>query len=318
MGKRGLAASADTGEGAAKVTKSDSAASASTTVAQQEAKPDSSAGSPPVHKPLLPESGATSWLPLTAGKKWPKPVLPPDEEVRVARDVMQEVIPWVLQELPTYMQSAGCWDVRTLCLTKCAPLKIAPPSLGKEDKKNMKSYKEAWVLANCGKSVGESKMYEAGGNMLWLNPEVWCEKFIPGPEPSWAWVVECANRNFHVAGKVVDGSVRDRIMFPIPLAGAWCRDVGELVKGFPIGMKPLGSHGFLYGWHLAVLRAMEANDKRRVEMLCEAALTATTTLYAECDKPTLLMHAMHFLRLFAIPLLRWWTPSSHLLGSAMR
>ena len=226
------------------------------------------------------------------GSKWPKPVLPPDEEVRVARDVMQEVIPWVLQELPTYMQAAGCWDVGTLCLTQCGPLKIAPPSLGKDDKKNMKSYKEAWVLANCGKSVGECKMYEAGGNLLWLNPEVWCEKFIPGPEPSWAWVVECANRNFHVVG----GSVRDRIMFPIPLAGAWCRDVGELVKGFPIGMKPLGSHGFLYGWHLAVLRAMEANDKRRVEMLCEAALTATITLYAECDKPTLLMHAMHFLR----------------------
>ena len=96
------------------------------------------------------------------------------------------------------------------------------------------------------------------------------------------------------------------------------RDVGELVKGFPIGMRPLGSHGFLYGWHLAVLCAVEANDKRRVEMLCEAALTATITLYADCDKPTPRMHAMHFLRLFAIPLLRWWTPPSHLLGSAMR
>ena len=27
----------------------------------------------------------------------------------------------------------------------------------------MKSYKEAWALAKCGKSVGESNMYEAGG-----------------------------------------------------------------------------------------------------------------------------------------------------------
>ena len=80
----------------------------------------------------------------------------------------------------------------------------------------------------------------------------------------------------------------------------------------------MGAHGILYGWYLAVFLAMEANDKHRVAMLYEAALTATITLYADCDKPTLLMHAMHFLRLFAIPLLRWWTPSSHLLGSAMR
>ena len=70
--------------------------------------------------------------------------------------------------------------------------------------------------------------------------------------------------------------------------------LGDLDKGYPVGMRPLGAHGFLYGWYLAVFQAMEEKDKRRVAMLYEAALTATIIVYADCDKPTLLMHAMHF------------------------
>lgn len=156
----------------------------------------------------------------------------------------------------------------------------------------MTSYKEAWVLEHCGKSVQQSKMYEAGGNAMWLNPEAWDENFsIPGPDPSWAWVGDCARQNFQA---FVGGSTGERIMFPVRLAGVWSRGVGELDKCFPVGMRPLGAHGFLYGWYLAVFLAMEADDKHRVAMLYEAALTATIILYADCDKPTLLMHAMHF------------------------
>ena len=130
--------------------------------------------------------------------------------------------------------------------------------------------------------LGGSKKYEAGGNMLWLNPEVWCEKFIPGPEPSWAWVGDCARQNFQA---FVGGSTGERIMFPVCLAGVWSRDVGELDKGYPVGMRPLGAHGFLYGWYLAVFLAMEADDKHRVAMLYEAALTATIIVCADCGMP---------------------------------
>ena len=77
----------------------------------------------------------------------------------------------------------GCWDVVSHSVRSAEDCAAEHWQGGQ---KNMEPYKEAWVLANCGKSVGESKMYETGGNMLWLNPEVWCEKFIPGPEPPWA------------------------------------------------------------------------------------------------------------------------------------
>ena len=122
---------------------------------------------------------------------------------------MKEVIPWVLQELPTYLQSSGYDLDRSVCLTKRAPLQIQP---SKEDKKKMTSYKEAWVLDHCGTSIQQSKMYEAGGNAMWLNPEAWDENFsIPGPEPTWAWVSACARQNFEAfvngsTGYVVPGT----------------------------------------------------------------------------------------------------------------
>ena len=235
----------------------------------------------------------------TPGPEWPpsnaqklqKPVLPASDADHVARHVMKEVIPWVLQELPTYLQELPEVD-RSVCLTKRAPLHIQPSKEDTEDKKKMTSFKEAWVLENVIKSIQQSKMYEAGGNATWLNPEVWDENFsIPGPEPSWAWVGDCARQNFQA---FVGGTTGERIMFPVSLAGVWSRDVGELDKGYPVGMRPLGAHGFLYGWYLAVFLAMEANDNLRVAMLYQAALTATVMVFADCDKPTVLMHAMHF------------------------
>ena len=235
----------------------------------------------------------------TPGPEWPpsnaqklqKPVLPASDADHVARHVMKEVIPWVLQELPTYLQELPEVD-RSVCLTKRAPLHIQPSKEDTEDKKKMTSFKEAWVLENVIKSIQQSKMYEAGGNATWLNPEVWDENFlIPGPEPSWAWVGDCARQNFKA---FEGGSTGERITFPIRLAGVWSRDVGELDTGYPVGMRPLGAHGFLYGWYLAVFLAMEANDNLRVAMLYQAALTATVMVFADCDKPTVLMHAMHF------------------------
>ena len=72
-----------------------------------------------------------SWLPCSAQKSQ-KPVLPAPDEDHVGRHVMKEVIPWVLQELPTYLQSSGYDLDRSVCLTKRAPLQIQP---SKKDKR---------------------------------------------------------------------------------------------------------------------------------------------------------------------------------------
>ena len=47
-----------------------------------------------------------AWLP-SQKEKFPKPVLPAPDADHVGRHVMKEVIPWVLQELPTYLQPSG-------------------------------------------------------------------------------------------------------------------------------------------------------------------------------------------------------------------
>ena len=189
-----------------------------------------------------------------------KPVLPATGADEIARTVMRKLIPYVVQELPTYLKAAG-FDLQGECPKRRVPLTIEK----EEDKEKFSSYKEAWVMENCGTSIQQSKVYEAGGNAMWFNPEAWHwdvgEYFIPNPEPSWVWVSDCAQQNFQA---FEGGSSGKRIMFPVQLAGAWTRGVGELVKGYPVGMLPLGAHGFIYGYYLAQFLAMEAKKPSRI------------------------------------------------------
>ena len=133
----------------------------------------------PVTRVKIPALGPSpaAWFSCPV-KKLQKPVLPAPDADRVGRDVMKEVIPYVLQELPTFLKL----DRSVGCLTRRAPVQINPSKEDKQ-KRQMTNYKEAWVLENCPVSIKQSKMYEAGGNALWLNPECWDENFlIPGPE----------------------------------------------------------------------------------------------------------------------------------------
>ena len=89
-----------------------------------------------------PPASSSNVLAISAGdalvSSWPpcevtdlkKPVLPAIDTDHVGRHVMKEVILWVLQELPTYLQSSG-YDLDgsvtdPYCLTKRAPLQIQP------------------------------------------------------------------------------------------------------------------------------------------------------------------------------------------------
>ena len=212
------------------------------------------------------------------------PELPADDSDICARDVMKKVIAWVVQELPK-LQTNGA--EKNVLLR--APLDI---EASKDDKTKMTSYKEKWVKTNCVKSILQSKVYEAGGSALWLNPEVWDDDFfIPAPEPSWSWVIKCAKQNFK---PFVGGSTGDRVMFPVTLSAAWYKDANTLSDSYPCGAIPLGGHGFLWGWFVAVFLALREDAKHRVDMLLEAALTATITLYGNSEKSALVLHAMHY------------------------
>ena len=279
--------------GAAAALASDSPAAAVDTVANKAARLEVSSASPvsvsaasPAGPTQAPLPTPRSWLPPSA-QKVEKPVLPASDDSEIARTPMRKLIPWVVQELSRYLKAAG-FDLEGECPTRRAPLRIE-----KEEDKKFFSYKEAWDRENCGKSIRQSNVYEAGGNMMWFNPECWDvgEYFIPSPEASWAWVTDCAKRDFQA---IEGGSKGKRIMFPVPLAGAWTRGVGELVKGYPVGMLPLGAHGYIYAYYFALFLAMDADDHERVGQLYQAATTATITVYAELDKATLTTYAIHF------------------------
>ena len=63
-----------------------------------------------------------------------------------------------------------------------------PIDIFKANRKNaMKSYKEAWNKANCLKSLTATGVYEAAGNVFWLNLVrlTWEGQTVPGSEISW-------------------------------------------------------------------------------------------------------------------------------------
>ena len=221
-----------------------------------------------------------------------KPTLPDstrDDLANIlARDVMKSVVPWVLEELGSFLCERNIIDDDSTPMNQRRPLVIDVPE---QDKSALTSYKEPWVPWNCVQSLKQSKCYEAGGNVCWLDPELASEYLIPNPTPSWSWVLDCARQNFK---EFEGGTGGKRIMFPIGLSAYWQEDPRVLDTGVPCGAVPLGAHGFIYGWYVAVFLAMDEADTQRVARLYEAALTTTITLYAQCDLPTLALHAMHF------------------------
>ena len=247
----------------------------------------SAAGSPAAAAPAA-SSADAAWPQVLSGRVT-KPTLPKEDEDVLARTVMKDVIPWVVQELPEFLHASGHYPDKGVCPTALPPLEIR---LEKQSNKRMVSFKEPWVQANVVESIEQSKMYEAGGNALWLNPEHQAKSYkVPNPEVSWSWVLNGAKSHF----KEFDGgSMGKRIKFPIDLGGLWDKDVKVLDKQYPCGAVPLGAHGFIYGLYVALFLAMDDKNTTKAAMLLESALTCTITLYAELSVGEVALRAMHY------------------------
>ena len=88
--------------------------------------PGGPAPAPPASSKAISDGEVSSWPPCEV-TDLKKPVLPAIDADHVGRHVMKEVILWVLQELPTFLQSSG-YDHGSVtdpyCPTRRAPLQI--------------------------------------------------------------------------------------------------------------------------------------------------------------------------------------------------
>ena len=199
--------------------------------------------------------------------------------------IMKSLVPWVLQNLPLelfkHKKISG-----PECMQTTPPLNI--PDAGQS--KEVSSYKPPWSPAACHSSIACSGLYEAAGNVTWIDPET-ASWSLPGDDPSWAWLDDASVDLF----RVVELNGKRRILFPVPLTCYWRRDVGVLqADKYPDqgGLHPLSGHAFMYAWYVACFKALDAGDVSRCLLLYECGLTATITLVKEEDKKALALESI--------------------------
>ena len=212
-----------------------------------------------------------------------KPVLPDATKCGPlgTKEVMKKVVPWVHSTLPMALRGKLKMEVHD-DLSKHVPLRIS-------DKDEISSYKQPWVPENCFTSVQKSGLYEAGGSLFWIDPELG-EYHLPAEDPSWAWVHDAAVDLF----KPYDHNGHLRIRFPIALPTCLRRGVRVAKNEYPHGgaLVPLSGHAFIYAWYVAAFKALDANDLPRVVQLFECALTVTATMWVDVAEDVLVIESI--------------------------
>ena len=211
------------------------------------AAPASAAGSHDIDRPVIDPP-----TPSTAGKN--------------ARDNMKLICPYVLQELPNAMRQH--FKVNADSMSATPPLNIVAEG------GPVKSFKEPWQPKHCIDAIKSTGLYEAGGNLCWVDPEITEDPAtLPSAaeDPSWEWVWEFSQVGFQ---PMELKGVQDRIRFPIPVEALWQQGPRN-AEDYPHGLKPLAAHAYIWAWYVAVFRCLGSTDLQRLMQLYECALTCT-------------------------------------------
>ena len=219
-----------------------------------------------------------------------KPAVPTAE----ARDTdtlaaMRGIIEYVQHHLHARLASHPQF-VRTVALHEQQPLTIraATPAV-----RELMSYKHPWTPDEAAQSLALTGRYEAGGNIMWLNPfttvvnalagSLTCSEAAnaAGPAPTWESVHRMADQ-FRVsqdpASTQEKGRVakEKRLLFRAPVQ-VHASTLEALTKtSFPGTLDLVSGHVILYGWYLAMFEALNASGSGAEEWmlaLWQAGLT---------------------------------------------
>ena len=128
-------------------------------------------------------------------------------------------------------------------------------------------------------SIETTSMYEAGGNLLWVNwrpPPAGKADIIAGQQPRWSHVNEVAERYYWEAAMVGGSGGRLRIAFPVSLL-LHAESLGDLQgdAGFAGSLVMLVGHVWVWGWVVGMHTAIQTGNTALIRALWESALTVT-------------------------------------------
>ncbi len=136
-------------------------------------------------------------------------------------------------------------------------------------------------MANCNKSLRTTQLYEAAGNVFWLDAlsTEYSSEAIPNPQVTWEKLFQA--QRLWTEGVFERSSEQEqfrRFAFPsyfltaIPTAGVLQN--AAAFRNLPL----FAGHAILWSWYLALDDAMNENARWKVARLFEAGLTATIRL----------------------------------------
>ena len=198
-----------------------------------------------------------------------RPLLPSDESQEPAIPVLTNIMDWAGALVLKAAQDRGLGKGLDN-LESFPPLEWnqAPTSATSGT-----TYKEVWIPDHCNESMRGEGLYEAGASLWWLEP-------VPDAgDISWASVALAAK----VLRPTETKAGHTRILWPCVMY-AGCRLGALSPDGFPKRLQLLHGHVLIFGWWLAVYKALAASDEKTLGMLIESALCVTIQLRA-LEKP---------------------------------
>jgi len=196
----------------------------------------------------------------------------PDNRVHVSTyTLMRQVVPFVLHAFPAALDGMGIKHEKEM--VACPPL----PITASEDGAVLRNFKEVWNPANCKISIETTDMYEAGGNMLWVDMNLGAagkdSDTVIREEPSMEQVLEYANQFFSLSG----GGVAPRptqLVYPDTIETA-VADINAVFSGgasnvgktLPSKLNLVAGHPLFFAWYWSAGEALRDNDPVRIRAL---------------------------------------------------
>ena len=152
---------------------------------------------------------------------------------------------------------------------------------GATDKGKLTSYKEPWRQERCVQSIGTTGMYEAGANLLWVDPGLAnCE--VPSEVTTWSTVHRLCEQFFswdsatvHEHGSEAVRGTR-RIIFPLTLEAYVPKaDTVTCACHFNGALSLVGGHAVVLSWYLGMWQAVGSGNVAWAKLLWQCGLTVT-------------------------------------------
>jgi hypothetical protein len=218
-----------------------------------------------VQPPAAPkEQYEPSWTPVPAGR----------EVMASTYEQMQSIIPFVLRQLPGHVG-----------LKKESDL-VAASALQVTDDASSTGYKEVWDVKNCKTSIVANNLYEAGGNLFWLDTQLSTAgskiDTLIREEPPWLNITDLASQFFSKAAldsglgsRAAGVSAAGLLVFPLAL-DAFAADASQF-DGIqaPKQLNLVSGHALVWAWYYAAACALLDSDTTMIRKLYNCALSTT-------------------------------------------